>query len=107
MAGRDWDEDYKQEVLPWDTDEPDPNLVEAVRRIAPERGRALDVGCGTGTNAIWLASAGFEVVGVDVSERAVERAEARAKAMAPDGRCTFATLDFLAATPPGAPFDFV
>jgi SAM-dependent methyltransferase len=68
--------------------------------IAPAR--TLEVGCGTGTNAIYLAHHGFEVVGVDISGVAVENARARA-----DGRCRFETLDFLNETPPGAPFHFV
>jgi SAM-dependent methyltransferase len=107
MASRNWDEHYQEGFLPWDTDEPDPNLVETVQRLGLGPGRALDVGCGTGTHAVWLASLGFDVVGVDVSERAIERARARATAAPTQGRCTFTTLDFLAATPPGAPFDFV
>jgi SAM-dependent methyltransferase len=107
MAHRDWDEDYRQGFLPWDTDEPDPNLVETVQRLGLTSGRALDIGCGTGTHALWLASLGFEVLGIDVSARAIERAESRAEATSTTGRCTFATVDFLAAPPSGEPFDFV
>jgi SAM-dependent methyltransferase len=106
MVQRDWDEHYQDGFLPWDTDEPDPNLVDTVQRLGLNPGRALDIGCGTGTHAVWLASLGFEVLGVDVSGRAIERAEARAKAAAAE-KCTFATLDFLSETPPGQPFDFV
>jgi SAM-dependent methyltransferase len=111
MAARDWDENYEQGLIPWDTDEPDPNLVETVQRLALRPGRALDVGCGTGTHAVWLASLGFEVVGVDLSERAVERARARSELGRTDGQadgsCAFVAMDFLTSTPPGAPFDFV
>ncbi|HSI26407.1 MAG TPA: class I SAM-dependent methyltransferase [Aeromicrobium sp.] len=111
MAARDWDENYEQGFIPWDTDEPDPNLVETVRSLALQPGRALDVGCGTGTHAVWLGSLGFEVVGVDLSERAIERAEARAESVRTggqtDGSCTFVALDFLTSEPPGGPFDFV
>lgn len=41
-------------------------------------GRALDVGCGEGADAIWLAAAGWQVTGVDVSDVALERAAAAA-----------------------------
>lgn len=107
MAGRDWDDNYAQGFIPWDTDEPDPNLVDTVQRLDVRPGRALDVGCGTGTHAVWLASLGFEVVGVDLSERAVELARARAEATQTDGSCTFVAVDFLTSPPPGGPFDFV
>jgi cyclopropane fatty-acyl-phospholipid synthase-like methyltransferase len=43
-------------------------------------GRALDLGCGTGANAIYLASEGWEVVGVDFVPEAIEKAKARARA---------------------------
>lgn len=67
-------------------------------------GRALDTGAGTGTNAIWLAERGFDVLGIDISPLAVEQAQAKM-----DGRplrCGFSAMDFLAA-PPDGPFRFV
>src|SRR5690606_30933239 len=76
------------------------------RGLAP--GRALDVGCGTGTHSLWLASLGWDVLGVDVAPRAIELATAKAaKAEQLAGRCEFRVLDFLAEAPPGGPFDFV
>jgi SAM-dependent methyltransferase len=77
-------------------------LVELIESRAIEPGRTLDVGCGTGTNAIYLAQHGFDVVGVDVSRIAVETARAKA-----NGTCRFETLDFLTEAPPGGPFQFV
>lgn len=66
---------------------------------------ALEIGAGTGTNAIWMAEHGFDVLGVDVSPLAVERA--RAKIGNRKLRCRFATVDFLAAPPLGGPYQFV
>ncbi len=103
MSHPSWNDRYaSEEPLPWDTGTPDPMLVEFVEshRLAP--GRALEVGCGTGTNAIYLAQHGFEVVGVDVSPLAVDKARAKAR-----GRCRFETVDFLSEPPPGGPFQFV
>jgi SAM-dependent methyltransferase len=71
--------------------------------IAP--GRALEIGCGTGTNALWLASRGFEVLGIDISPLAIE--QARGKAEAAGARVQFRVLDFLTASIDEAPFDFV
>ena len=66
---------------------------------------ALEIGAGTGTNAIWMAEHGFDVLGVDVSPLAVERAHAKMEGHAL--RCRFAAWDFLGAPPPDGPFQFV
>jgi SAM-dependent methyltransferase len=103
MAHPSWNDSYLSgEPLPWDTGTPDPMLIAMIESHAIEPGRTLEVGCGTGTNAIYLAEHGFDVVGVDVA--AVAIANARAKAHA---RCRFETVDFLNEAPPGAPFQFV
>ncbi|QFY07591.1 methyltransferase domain-containing protein [Nonomuraea phyllanthi] len=66
---------------PWDTGVTPPELVAVVEgEGAPPPGRALELGCGTGTNAVYLARHGWEVVAVDLVERAVEQARAKAAA---------------------------
>src|SRR5262249_36414593 len=77
-------------------------LVEIIESHAIAPGRTLEVGCGTGTNAIYLAQHGFEVVGVDISPLAVENARAKAHAC-----CRFEAVDFLNEPSPGGPFQFV
>ena len=104
MAQRDWNESYANGDLPWDTGAPDDHLVAAVKRGAVAAGRALEIGCGTGTNALWLAAQGFDVLAVDVAPLAIEQAKKKA-AGAP--RCRFEVCDFLAAAPAGGPFEFV
>jgi SAM-dependent methyltransferase len=66
-------------------------------------GRALDVGCGEGADAIWLARAGWDVTGLDVSALAIERG--RAAAQAADVTVRWVTADF--ATAPLGTFDLV
>jgi SAM-dependent methyltransferase len=100
----DWNARYAGGDLPWDTGQPDPNLVNAVRSGALRSGRALEVGCGTGTNALWLAAQGFEVTAVDLSPLAIDKA--RHKAAGAHG-CSFAALDFLVEATPAGPFDVV
>lgn len=67
------------EALPWHREEPPSLLVRALDgRSAP--GRALDVGCGEGVHAVYLAKRGYSVVGVDFVPAALELARARARA---------------------------
>jgi 2-polyprenyl-3-methyl-5-hydroxy-6-metoxy-1,4-benzoquinol methylase len=62
---------------PWDTGISPPELIAFMDSHPP--GRALDLGCGTGTNAITLAQHGWQVVGVDFVGRAVGLARRKAK----------------------------
>ena len=105
MAHPSWNESYASGQPPWDTGQPEPLLVEFVTSGAVTPGPTLEIGMGTGTNAIWMAERGFDVLGVDVAPLAVERAHAKLEGRAL--RCRFAAWDFLGAPPPAAPFQFV
>ena len=77
MTGLPWDASYRDGRAPWDIDEPQPAIV----RLASEGGFAgavLDAGCGTGENALYVASLGLAVMGVDVAETALAIARAKA-----------------------------
>mmetsp|Transcript_18474 Transcript_18474/g.8621 ORF Transcript_18474/g.8621 Transcript_18474/m.8621 type:complete len:84 (+) Transcript_18474:301-552(+) len=63
---------YKTGDIPWDLGRPDFNLINIVTKSPIPKSRALDIGCGTGDNAIWLAQKGFIVTGCDCSEIAIE-----------------------------------
>ncbi|MCU4740099.1 class I SAM-dependent methyltransferase [Halobacteria archaeon AArc-m2/3/4] len=67
-----WDEAYEGDV-PWDIGRPQSAIVRLAER-GEIVGDVLDVGCGTGTHALSLASRGHRVTGIDISSRAVERA---------------------------------
>jgi SAM-dependent methyltransferase len=69
---------YRSGVPPWDIGRPQP-AIERLVGAGAISGRVIDVGCGTGENALYLASSGFSVVGVDAAPTAIERAEAKAK----------------------------
>lgn len=97
-----WDTRYETGDLPWDTGRPEPLLVELADNDALPTGRALVVGAGTGTNALWLAEQGLDVLAVDVSAKAVEMARARV-----GDRCRVEVADFLAGPIGAEPFDFV
>ena len=103
MAHPSWNDNYASgEPLPWDTGTPDALLVQMIESRDIPPGRTLEIGCGTGTNAIFLAQHGFDVLGIDISPVAVDKARAKAQ-----GRCRFEVGDFLAAVPAGGPFQFV
>ncbi|MEB2314146.1 MAG: class I SAM-dependent methyltransferase [Sorangiineae bacterium] len=104
MKQQDWDERYRSGQTPWDTGVADAHLVGYLERSGLARGRALDVGCGTGTNAIYLAEHGFEVVGVDLSPLAIERARSKSAGLA---GLALHSLSFLDDEVPGGPFDLV
>jgi SAM-dependent methyltransferase len=73
--GAAWDERYAAAEQVWSGD-PNGALVAEVTGLPP--GRALDVGCGEGADAVWLARLGWDVTGLDVSEVALDRAERHA-----------------------------
>ena len=100
-----WNESYASGEVPWDTGQPEPLLVEFVSSGAVRPSCTLEIGAGTGTNAIWMAERGFDVLGVDVSPLAIERANAKMGGRAL--RCRFAAWDFLVAPAPDGPFQFV
>jgi SAM-dependent methyltransferase len=100
-----WNESYASGQLPWDTGQPEPLLIEFVTSSGIAPAPTLEIGAGTGTNSIWLAEHGFDVLGIDLSPLAVERAREKMKERALS--CRFAAFDFLAAPPPSGPFQFV
>jgi SAM-dependent methyltransferase len=69
---------YRNGVPPWDIGRPQPAIV----RLAEQgliAGDVIDLGCGTGENALYLASRGLTVVGVDAAPTAIARAEEKAR----------------------------
>ncbi|MBV8932282.1 MAG: methyltransferase domain-containing protein [Kutzneria sp.] len=83
---------YKLKAGPTFNEVPDSRLVEVVEgagedgRALPAGRRALDLGCGTGRNTLYLARHGWEAVGVEYATSAVKRARARAQELSVDAR---------------------
>jgi SAM-dependent methyltransferase len=77
---RRWDTPYQGGRRPgWDTGRVAPELKKLIEQEPALRGQAVVLGCGTGTNAIYLAGKGFDVIGVDVAPSALIHAERKAR----------------------------
>jgi SAM-dependent methyltransferase len=102
MRREDWDRRYAAVENLWAV-RPNRFLVAEVSDLAP--GRALDLACGEGQNAIWLATLGWQVTGVDYSEVAIAKAQARAER--DDVDVTFEAADLVAYEPDRGAYDLV
>jgi SAM-dependent methyltransferase len=98
-----WNRRYIDGDIPWDSGRPDVTLREVISSHDISPCRALEFGCGTGSNILWLAQHGFEITGIDVSPIAIDMAQKRCKGQ----NATLAVLDILTDEIPGAPFDFI
>ncbi len=97
-----WNERYAGADLIW-TAEPNMFVVDEVAELPPAR--ALDLACGEGRNAVWLASKGWETTGVDFS--AVGLAKGRHLADAVGVEVTWIEADATSWQPPASGFDLV
>lgn len=104
MDAGSWDERYAASELVWGAD---PNRFVAAELRGVPAGRALDVACGEGRNAIWLATRGWQVVGVDFSAVAIERARRLAEQAGVATSSEFRVGDVTAGELPAGPFDAV
>jgi len=81
---RDWEKVYSEYGLaqiPWHSDKPDQEFMELIEDRDVKPCRVLDVGCGAGTDAIYLASKGSDVTAIDVSHEAIRIAKEKAGQM--------------------------
>lgn len=101
---RDFNERYKMNDTPWELGRPDNNLIHYICNWPIPPGKALEIGCGTGHNSIWLAENGFNTFGIDLCEDAISKAKARPNTT--PCKVRFDTLNFLEANLEDAPFSF-
>lgn len=101
----DWERRYKTSDTPWDSGEPSRELLRLLKEGWIKPCRALELGAGTGTNAISLAQGGFKVTAIELSPIAIE--QARAKTKKARLKVKFIQGDALHLPKLGAPFPFV
>lgn len=98
-----WEARYRDTGRVW-SGRPNTFLVREASGLAP--GTALDLGCGEGADAVWLASRGWRVTGVDISATALERAAAHAAEAGVDDRVAWERHELGQSFPEGS-FDLV
>ncbi|MFC3997630.1 class I SAM-dependent methyltransferase [Nocardiopsis sediminis] len=102
MDAQYWDDKYGSRER-YFSGNPNGVLVTEVAGVSP--GRALDVGCGEGADALWLARRGWRVTAADISRVALERAASAGADVA--GRVVWTHADLTTAPPPAGAFDLV
>lgn len=76
---RDWTAKYRDGDTPWDSGLASQELIRVLAENGITGGRALELGCGTGTNAVYLAQHGFDVTAVDCTPLALDQARLKAR----------------------------
>jgi len=96
---------YEEGYMPWAHEKADFNLIEMVQNWPIKACKTAEIGCGTGTDAIWLASQKFHTIAIDSSDIVIDIARKHAKKI--KSKCRFDVCDFMNDKIEGAPFDFV
>lgn len=106
MDAREWDARYAAAELVWSAE---PNRWVAQQTRSLPSGRALDLACGEGRNASWLAEGGWQVTGIDFSRAALDKAASLVAGRNGDvgSRVTWVHDDVLTYRPEAAAFDLV
>ncbi len=85
--------DRPLDSIPWNITDPPSSLVESIETGRIKPCKAVDLGCGAGNYAVWLAQRGFEVTGIDISEHAIGHARELAESL--KVTCSFEAADLL------------
>ncbi|MCA2338589.1 SAM-dependent methyltransferase, partial [Mycobacterium avium] len=102
-----WDERYAANGPPPLSSVAPPGVFARHADVFPAAGRALDLACGQGTSAVWLALRGLRVLGLDVSPVAIGQARDLARRAGVGERCRFDVADLDRGLPVGPPADVI
>lgn len=104
-----WDRRYAEHGMApvADHDPPAPPVFEKVEQLFPTSGQAMEIACGRGRGAVWLATRGMQMWAVDVSPVAIGLARQLASRSGVADRCRFSVVDLDDGLPDGPPVDLV
>jgi len=102
-----WDERYTTQGPPPLTAVGPPDILAEHADVFPTAGTALDLACGQGFGAVWLALRGLEVLGLDISPVALSQARDLSQRWGVGDRCRFDIVDFDDGLPTGPPVDVI
>lgn len=94
---KDWDKRYLSKDYPWEEENPSLSVLPFLQKYVAPGASILEIGCGLGTNAIWLAGEGFAVDAMDISPECIRLAEERKQKSG--SKAFFLAHDFLASAP--------
>jgi SAM-dependent methyltransferase len=104
---RRWDERYATQGPPPVSAVEPPEVLARHADVFPTAGRALDLACGQGLGAVWLARRGLKVLGLDISAVAIGQARDLAQRSGVGDRCRFDIVDLDDGLPAGPPVDVI
>ncbi|KAA1248853.1 class I SAM-dependent methyltransferase [Mycobacterium simiae] len=104
---RRWDERYRSQPPPSVAAVGPPAVFVSYADVFPTSGTALDVACGRGPSAVWLARRSLQVWGLDISAVAIDQARDLAERYGVANRCRFDVFDLDGGLPAGPPADVV
>jgi 2-polyprenyl-3-methyl-5-hydroxy-6-metoxy-1,4-benzoquinol methylase len=102
---RDWEQIYKNKAVPWDVGQAEDALVKLINSDFIKPCKVLEIGCGTGNDAIFMAKKGFDVTAIDISKTAIEEAKKRAEKAGV--HCNFLAEDIAELKSVSDKFDFL
>ncbi len=94
---KNWDKRYLSKDYPWEELQPNLSVLPFLKKYVKEGASILEIGCGLGTNALWLASEGYAVEAMDISPECIRLAEERKKEAG--SKAVFMAHDFLSSVP--------
>jgi SAM-dependent methyltransferase len=104
-TSKEWDARYQSGETPWDSQLPSRELIRVLTEAEIAPCRTLELGCGAGTNAVYLAKNGFDVTAVDMAPTALDQARRNADSARVDLELIEADICDIPA--PHNPFEFV